>query len=73
MKWEKVKLSEVTEYITDGDHQPAPKSDSGVLFVRSKTYKIIALLLIMLFLYRKNTIIGCPKTERQNMAIRCTL
>lgn len=36
MKWEKVKLSEVTEYITDGDHQPAPKSDSGVLFVKIK-------------------------------------
>lgn len=36
MEWEKVKLSEVTEYITDGDHQPAPKSDSGVLFVKIK-------------------------------------
>lgn len=36
MKWEKVKLSEATEYITDGDHQPAPKSDSGVLFVKIK-------------------------------------
>ena len=36
MKWEKVKLSEVTEYITDGDHRPAPKSDSGVLFVKIK-------------------------------------
>ena len=36
MKWETVKLSEVTEYITDGDHQPAPKSDSGVLFVKIK-------------------------------------
>lgn len=36
MSWEKVKLSEITEYITDGDHQPAPKSDSGVLFIKIK-------------------------------------
>ena len=36
MTWEKVKLGEITKYITDGDHQPAPKSDSGVLFVKIK-------------------------------------
>lgn len=36
MSWEKVKLQDVTEYITDGDHQPAPKSDTGVLFVKIK-------------------------------------
>lgn len=73
MKWEKVKLSEVTEYITDGDHQPAPKSDSGVLFVKIKDIQDNRLTFDNALLYRKNTIIGCPKTERQNMAIRCTL
>ena len=36
MKWEKLKLSEVTEYITDGDHQPAPKSNSGIKFIKIK-------------------------------------
>lgn len=33
MSWEKVKLSECCESITDGDHLPPPKSDSGVPFV----------------------------------------
>ena len=36
MSWTKVKLADVTEYITDGDHQPAPKSETGVLFVKIK-------------------------------------
>ena len=36
MKWKKVTLKEVTEYITDGDHQPAPKSANGVLFIKIK-------------------------------------
>ena len=36
MSWEKVKLSEITEYITDGDHQPAPKANCGVLFIKIK-------------------------------------
>lgn len=31
-----VKLSEITEYITDGDHQPAPKASSGIHFVKIK-------------------------------------
>lgn len=30
MKWEKLRLSQVAEYITDGDHQPAPKAKSGI-------------------------------------------
>ena len=36
MKWEIRKLMECTEYITDGDHQPAPKSNTGVLFIKIK-------------------------------------
>ena len=36
MKWEKKKLCECTEYITDGDHQPAPKADKGVHFIKIK-------------------------------------
>ena len=36
MSWEKVKLQDITEYITDGDHQPAPKSDSGIYFIKIK-------------------------------------
>ena len=35
-EWKKVKLGEVTEYITDGDHQPAPKSEQGVYFIKIK-------------------------------------
>lgn len=33
MSWEKVKLSECCESITDGDHLPPPKSAKGVPFV----------------------------------------
>lgn len=36
MSWDIVKLSEVTDSITDGDHQPAPKSDTGVWFIKIK-------------------------------------
>lgn len=36
MKWKKKKLCECTEYITDGDHQPAPKVDKGVHFIKIK-------------------------------------
>lgn len=36
MKWEKKKLCECTKYITDGDHQPAPKADKGVHFIKIK-------------------------------------
>lgn len=36
MKWKRVALADVTEYITDGDHQPAPKSDTGILFIKIK-------------------------------------
>ena len=36
MKWKKKKLCECTEYITDGDHQPAPKADKGVHFIKIK-------------------------------------
>lgn len=36
MMWEKKKLCECTEYITDGDHQPAPKADKGVHFIKIK-------------------------------------
>lgn len=36
MKWETVKLSDVTEYITDGDHQPAPKANEGIHFIKIK-------------------------------------
>lgn len=36
MKWKRVTLADVTEYITDGDHQPAPKSDAGILFIKIK-------------------------------------
>lgn len=36
MKWEKKRLCECTEYITDGDHQPAPKADKGVHFIKIK-------------------------------------
>lgn len=36
MSWIKVKLADVTEYITDGDHQPAPKSETGIFFVKIK-------------------------------------
>lgn len=36
MKWEKVRLVQVTEYITDGDHQPAPKSEIGISFIKIK-------------------------------------
>ena len=36
MKWEKKKFCECTEYITDGDHQPAPKADKGVHFIKIK-------------------------------------
>ena len=36
MKWEKKKLCECTEYITDGDHQPVPKADKGVHFIKIK-------------------------------------
>ena len=36
MKWEKKKLCECTEYITDGDHQPAPKADKGIHFIKIK-------------------------------------
>lgn len=32
----KKKLCECTEYITDGDHQPAPKADKGVHFIKIK-------------------------------------
>lgn len=31
--WEVKKLGEVCEYITDGDHMPPPKSDSGIPFL----------------------------------------
>ena len=33
MSWEKVKLAEVCKSISDGDHQPPPKSESGIPFV----------------------------------------
>lgn len=36
MKWEKIRLSDCTVYITDGDHQPAPKSESGIKFIKIK-------------------------------------
>lgn len=39
MSWECKTLEECTEYITDGDHQPAPKSDEGVLFIKIKDIK----------------------------------
>ena len=39
MAWECKTLEECTEYITDGDHQPAPKSDEGVLFIKIKDIK----------------------------------
>ena len=32
-RWEWVKLSEITTDITDGDHQPPPKSESGIPFI----------------------------------------
>ena len=81
MKWEKVKLSEVTEYITDGDHQPAPKSDSGVLFVKIKDIQDNRLtfdnaLFVPQEYYNRlaeQNSLHNTKTERQNMAIRCTL
>jgi type I restriction enzyme, S subunit len=31
--WKWVKLSDITEYITDGDHQPPPKTDFGIPFI----------------------------------------
>ena len=31
--WEKKRLSEVCEYIVDGDHMPPPKSDTGIPFI----------------------------------------
>ncbi len=34
MKWETVKLADITEYITDGDHQPAPKTNNGIHFIK---------------------------------------
>lgn len=39
MSWDIVTLSEVTDSITDGDHQPAPKSDTGVWFIKIKDIK----------------------------------
>lgn len=33
MSWEMVKLAEVCKSISDGDHQPPPKSESGIPFV----------------------------------------
>lgn len=39
MAWNRKTLEECTEYITDGDHQPAPKSDDGVLFIKIKDIK----------------------------------
>lgn len=36
MKWERMKLKVITEYITDGDHQPAPKSENGIRFIKIK-------------------------------------
>lgn len=33
MSWEKVKLAEVCKSISDGDHQPPPKAESGIPFV----------------------------------------
>lgn len=36
MKWIRKRLSECTEYITDGDHQPAPKADDGIRFIKIK-------------------------------------
>ena len=36
MKWETVKLGDITDYITDGDHQPAPKADEGIHFIKIK-------------------------------------
>lgn len=39
MAWDRKTLEECTEYITDGDHQPAPKSDDGVLFIKIKDIK----------------------------------
>jgi type I restriction enzyme S subunit len=32
-RWEWVSLSEITTDITDGDHQPPPKSESGIPFI----------------------------------------
>lgn len=32
-RWEWVRLSEITTDITDGDHQPPPKSESGIPFI----------------------------------------
>ena len=33
MKWELVKLEECCYSISDGDHQPPPKTESGIPFV----------------------------------------
>ena len=33
MKWEKVKLSDCCDLISDGDHQPPPKTEKGIPFV----------------------------------------
>ena len=33
MSWERVKLSDCCQSISDGDHQPPPKSESGIPFV----------------------------------------
>ncbi len=32
-KWQQVKLNEICEHITDGDHQAPPKSDVGIPFI----------------------------------------
>ncbi len=32
-KWEKIKLSDGTIYITDGDHMPPPKTEKGIPFI----------------------------------------
>jgi len=32
-KWEKIKLSEITIHITDGDHMPPPKTEKGIPFI----------------------------------------
>src|SRR5439155_19097128 len=32
-EWPRVRLSEVCEHITDGDHQPPPKAAQGVPFI----------------------------------------
>ncbi len=36
MTWIRKRLSECTEYITDGDHQPAPKANDGIRFIKIK-------------------------------------